>query len=583
MIAWFKRLVQVGTDPWRKPPKQPEKLVNRIAAPAILFEPDGYLASGPKPMGRQVAGHGFLRAVIANRQGTTLWAYTPNQASARSFNELVRAYDPAAETQWLRPDRPDLLGEIGTLYLPDPRLEAAARLRLRADPAAYSLCGIIHGTVAHAATDAITGLLTAPVMPWDALICTSSAVADSVKELIDAQIAYLKWRFGASFPVTLPKFPVVPLGVHGADYVIAPHERAAARAELNIAEDEIVALFVGRLSAHAKAHPHAMCAGLQASAGRTRKKIVLIQCGWFPNEFVERGFRDLTLSTCPDVRVVFTDGQKPAELARSWGAADLFISISDNIQESFGLTPIEAMAAGLPAVVSDWNGYKDTIRDGVDGFRIPTWMPRSATGDIFAQRYEAGTASYDYYCGLSSHTVSIDMERLVECLSELVTNRDLRERMGHAGRQRVRELFDWQVVYGKYQALWSDLERLRLAARQDVLQSARIARAPKVSPARMNPFQSFAHYPTALIQASTQVSLAPGASKAAYLTLARQPLFSYADLVLPPAALVDNMIALLGEKELAVQELADLVKVEVDPVLIAVSVLAKMGLVRLRP
>jgi starch synthase len=556
--------------------------VKRIATPAILFEPDGYQTSAPRLMGRQVAGHGFLRAAIANRQGTTMWAYTPNQASARSFNELVREYDPAAETQWLRPDRPDLLSQIGTLYLPDPRLEAAARLRLRANPAAYSLCGIIHGTVAHAATDAITGLLTAPVMPWDALISTSSAVAESVKGLIDAQIAYLKWRFGASFPTTLPEFPVIPLGVHSADYVITPQERASARAELHLAEDEVVALFVGRLSSHAKAHPHAMCAGLQAVARRSGKKIALIQCGWFPNESVERGFRELSLSTCPDIRVFFADGRKPVELWRSWNAADLFISLSDNIQESFGLTPIEAMAAGLPAVVSDWNGYKDTIRDGVDGFRIPTWMPQSALGNIFAQRYEAGTGSYDYYCGLSSHTVSMDMQVLVERLSDLVTNIGLRRQMGQAGRQRVLELFDWQVVYGRYQELWVDLERLRLEARQDSLQHTRIAQAPKASPARMNPFRSFAHYPTALIQAYTRVELEPGASKTAYLKLARHPLFSYADLVLPPAIFVENLIASLGERELAVQELAELVKIDVDSVLIAVSVLAKMGLARLR-
>ena len=26
------------------------------------------------------------------------------------------------------------------------------------------------------------------------------------------------------------------------------------------------------------------------------------------------------------------------------------------------------MAAGLPLVVSDWSGYRDLVRDGVDGF-----------------------------------------------------------------------------------------------------------------------------------------------------------------------------------------------------------------------
>ena len=84
-----------------------------------------------------------------------------------------------------------------------------------------------------------------------------------------------------------------------------------------------MALFVGRLNAHAKAHPYAMCAGLQAAARRSGKKIILIQCGWFPNEFVEHGFRDLALSICPDVRVVFADGRSQRNSARSWIAADL--------------------------------------------------------------------------------------------------------------------------------------------------------------------------------------------------------------------------------------------------------------------
>ena len=31
----------------------------------------------------------------------------------------------------------------------------------------------------------------------------------------------------------------------------------------------------------------------------------------------------------------------------------MFVSLSDNIQETFGLTPIEGMASGLPLIVSD--------------------------------------------------------------------------------------------------------------------------------------------------------------------------------------------------------------------------------------
>ena len=54
-------------------------------------------------------------------------------------------------------------------------------------------------------------------------------------------------------------------------------------------------------------------------------------------------------------------------------AADLFVSLADNPQETFGITPLEAMAAELPCLVSDWDGYRDTVTNDV-GCRIPTRM-----------------------------------------------------------------------------------------------------------------------------------------------------------------------------------------------------------------
>ena len=58
-----------------------------------------------------------------------------------------------------------------------------------------------------------------------------------------------------------------------------------------------------------------------------------------------------------------------------WAAADIFLSLVDNPQETFGLAPVEAMAAGVPVVVSDWDGYRYTVSDGVEGFRISTLSP----------------------------------------------------------------------------------------------------------------------------------------------------------------------------------------------------------------
>ena len=265
--------------------------------------------------------------------------------------------------------------------------------------------------------------------------------------------------------------------------------------------------------------------------------------------------------------------------ASAWAAADLFVSLSDNIQETFGLAPIEAMAAGLPVVVTDWDGYKDTVRDGVDGFRIPTWM-LPPDGEAFARGYEAGIDTYDVYCGLTCQTVSVDLRVLIERLSELVSNPGLRQRMGEAGRRRARDVFDWAVVYRQYQALWAEMERLRQAAQRDPQQQALLAAAPRAAASRMDPFRGL-HYPTALIQDRTRVSLRTPADAATYAELAGHPLFSYAGRCCRAGggrgAARD---ACAGE--LAMRDLAGRAGLELGATVLAVSVLAKMGLVELR-
>jgi glycosyltransferase involved in cell wall biosynthesis len=545
--------------------------------PALSFQGDAYTMSVQALMGRNAAGNGFLRAAVANRGNDSLWAFTSSNEQASTFGDIVRSIDPKAKTRWLRSDRLDLLERIGTLYLTDPHLENDARLRLRAGPLAYSLCGLIHTTAGHPPMEAITNLLTVPVMPWDALVCTSTAVAESVRKLIEAELEYLKWRFGAAFSPTLPHFPVIPLGVHCGDYESQPGDREAARAHLNIAEDEVVALYVGRLSFMDKANPYAMYQGLQVAAQRSRKKVTLIQAGWFADKTVEGVFRDSARAGCPDVRVVFLDGRDATQLRRAWRGSDFFISLADSIQETFGLTPIEAMAAGLPVVVSDWNGYRDTVRDGVDGFRIPTRMPRSRMGHVLAHRYEAKIEGWRRYFGMTAATVSVDMQVLAERLYALVESPELRTRMGEAGLRRARAVFDWNAVYRRYQELWNGLA----AIRNDPASKALAAGAPKAAASRMNPYRQFSHYPTDQILPTTMVSVWPGVSEANFADLASNPLFSYGELVLPPTTLVTSMLLAVGEGEVSVQGLAQAVGAGADQVLIAVAVLAKMGLVRL--
>ena len=164
-------------------------------------------------------------------------------------------------------------------------------------------------------------------------------------------------------------------------------------------------------------------------------------------------------------RTAFTlDGRSAENRRTAWASADVFCSLSDNIQETFGITPIEAMAAGLPVVVSDWNGYRETVRDGIDGFRIPTLMSPAGLGDDLAASYALGIDIYDRYCGYACMMVAVDVEAVASAFWRIVASEDLRRRMGEAGRRRVRDTYDWAAIIPRYEELWAELAERRKAA-----------------------------------------------------------------------------------------------------------------------
>jgi glycosyltransferase involved in cell wall biosynthesis len=50
--------------------------------------------------------------------------------------------------------------------------------------------------------------------------------------------------------------------------------------------------------------------------------------------------------------------------------ADVFVHPS--YEDGFGYAPMEALACGVPVVVTEDTGMKEYVRDGVNGFIVPT-------------------------------------------------------------------------------------------------------------------------------------------------------------------------------------------------------------------
>ncbi|MBI2752551.1 MAG: hypothetical protein HYX46_03410 [Betaproteobacteria bacterium] len=190
--------------------------------------------------------------------------------------------------------------------------------------------------------------------------------------------------------------------------------------------------------------------------------------------------------------------------------------------------------------MSDWDGYRDTVREGVDGIRIRTLMPPAPAGADLAARHEDGFDSYDRYIGYASQFIGVDTGACVEAYVRLANDAALRRQMGASARERVLAEFDWSVIIRRYQELWRALAAQRRAAGASAGAGAALS-----NPRRSDPFWLFATYPTAIIAPTDRITLSPGASRDRLAQQRASPLIEFAQPVLPGdelcAAIMDRV------------------------------------------
>ncbi|QRM31179.1 glycosyltransferase family 4 protein [Microvirga sp. VF16] len=527
-------------------------------------------------MGRHFAGYGFLSAFARYSSGETITGYVRNAKTGEDFCSFIKQFRPDSIPNYVVTAKVSALRQVGCLFTPSPINAAQAWQRGTHGSRAWSLCGVNHTLSSARAMDGLTELLTAPIQPWDAVICTSMASREVIEKLFARQEEYLAKRLGASRFVR-PQLPVIPLGVDYVSQAGHSRHRTEARAVLRIEANDFVILFLGRLSFHAKANPAPMYIALERLASRHR--VVLIECGWTANNQIAQALAEARAKLCPSVRSLVLDGREPDVRTRAWAAADIFCSLSDNIQETFGLTPIEAMAAGLPVVVTDWDGYKDTVRNGIDGFSIPTLAAPSGAGQRLASRHALEVDSYDSYIAQASTAVSVDIDATAAAFKQLASDRDLRRRMGESGAARAREVFDWKVIIKAYEELWRELAELRRAGEPS---SDSPQRTSGCWPARPDPFELFASFPSASLSARHVFIQSPGIDEAE--VVARLALKIAMVNVLPdvsPALLLD-LWKQVGNQGASTRDILQQRPDSVAALIIrSLLLLAKLGLLRI--
>lgn len=460
---------------------------------ALFFHADAIEGDGKDLVGRRSAGQSFLQGYLDYAQGDTVGVVTNTPKGIETFRTVAKGLGSTRPVDGTALRGTTDFTKHGAIFFPGPGFLQAPWRRQHFDPKACSLVGITHTVSTRRVMEGLHDLLLQPVEPWDAIICTSRAVHSVVKTQLSEQVAFIKERFDAT-RVPVPQLPVIPLGINSADFAHSPDARAALRDRYGANDDTVVVMSMGRLTVVEKANPVPLFIALEEIAQTTGKDIHFWMVGWASRDEEHRLHVEGAKTFCPSVTVHVIDG-RDADIRRDiWSGADVFTLPVDNIQETFGLVPVEAMAAGLPVVMPDWDGFRDTVVHGETGFLIPTMMaPPSRIGRDLARRFANGTDAYlQYLLTLEQQTV-IDLRAYVGALRQLITDPQLRRKMGAAGAAHVRANLDWKAIIPRYEALAADLAEQRATG----LPSTPARRGVAINPIEIDPFALYAGYPSA--------------------------------------------------------------------------------------
>jgi glycosyltransferase involved in cell wall biosynthesis len=506
---------------------------------ALFLHPEAFDTTTGRLMGRHAAGESFLQGFLRHADVDQFHLWDGMAKGRDALDTLLQRFDaPRRPIRMIGPLERAELSDPGVVHLPGPDLNREAWLRRVVGSRTYAISGVTHTTASAQIMRTLSDLLIAPVEDYDALICTSAAVHASVETQLEGVRDYLSREFGPRRRRE-PQRVIIPLGVNTSDFAVTPEQRKTWRERLGIPDEAVVALYVGRFNVLDKMNPGLMATALEQSAQATGQPIWWVNSGWAESPTDAEAYHRETRALCPSVTYLHVDGRQPDVRFSIWSVADFFISFSDNIQETFGLTPVEAMAAGLPSVITDWNGYKDTVRNGEDGFRVSTTAPPPGLGGDIAFWFANDWSNYANYIGAASQYVAIDFAEAVTAIAALIQSPELRRRMGATAQARARAVFNWSAIIPQYQALWAEQDARRRAAPAEP--------AAPDNPFRPDPYRLFAAYPTRHLGLDDQFSLAPGVTTAVAAQRLAQPFAAYGRINRPTEAEVAVAVTWLAD------------------------------------
>ncbi len=382
-------------------------------------------------------------------------------------------------------------------------------------------------------------LLLANPKHYDCIICSSNCAMDMLTRAFSIIGEAFVESFGGRLP-SPPEMVQIPLGI--SDRAFEVRDRRQCRDELGIPADRCIMLSLARFSPRQKMDLSPLLEMIQWLCKRGRlPPFTLILAGAGKRTDLELAHSMVDRLQLQDyVRI---ESNVPYDKKTTlYSAADIFISLSDNYQETFGITILEAMSHGLPVIASDFNGYKELVDDGRTGFLIPSYGSMDQDPwDLTMGLMDPSSARF-----YLAQKIAVDMTVLAQAIVELASNPGKRRDMGIRARARAMR-YHWQAIIPRYEELWTELKKKADASHSNL-------EAPG-SPSLLTPGVKniYSQYPSAWLAGGVVAALTPYGRER--YSERFQPIL-YEDMnVLMDHACIEYLLEQMSAKEATLEEL----------------------------
>jgi glycosyltransferase involved in cell wall biosynthesis len=138
---------------------------------------------------------------------------------------------------------------------------------------------------------------------------------------------------------------------------------------------------------------------------------------------LEKNLKELVQTLNLGKSTLFTGRVSYNQVPQYHNMLSIYVALS--VSESFGVAILEASACNKPVVVSDVGGLPEVVEDGVTGFIVP----------------------------------ARDADQAAAAIERLIFDEPLRQKMGQAGRARVKKLYNWDTNVKEMINIYQDVLR----------------------------------------------------------------------------------------------------------------------------